>query len=306
MRELYDAARRGSPTPTRRCSITGESGTGKELVARALHQRSRAQRGPVRRRQLRGDARDAARERAVRPRARRLHRRAASAAPGLFVQADGGTLFLDEIGDMPLAMQAKLLRALAGAHGAPGRRRRRGPVRRAARRGDQPRPRERRRRAGASARTSTTASTSSTWTLPPLRARGSDILLLAQHFIEPLRRSDAASASMGCLGRGRRAAARVRLAGQRARAAELHRARRRADPLRARSPSTICPRRSATTAPRTSSSRATIRRSCCRWTRSSAATSCACSRRSAATRRWPRGSSASIARRSTASSSATP
>ena len=36
----------------------------------------------------------------------------ARTAPGLFVQANGGTLFLDEIGDMPLAMQAKLLRTI--------------------------------------------------------------------------------------------------------------------------------------------------------------------------------------------------
>ena len=68
--------------------------------------------GAVRGHQLRRGSRDAARERAVRPRARRLHRRATQDRPGLFEAADGGTLFLDEVGEMPPAMQAKLLRVL--------------------------------------------------------------------------------------------------------------------------------------------------------------------------------------------------
>ena len=55
--------------------ITGESGTGKELVAQGDPRQQQARRPAVRARQLRRDHRDAARERAVRPRARRVHRR---------------------------------------------------------------------------------------------------------------------------------------------------------------------------------------------------------------------------------------
>ena len=55
--------------------IEGESGTGKELVARAIHLNSPAPAPAVRGGQLRGDGADAARERALRPRARRVHRR---------------------------------------------------------------------------------------------------------------------------------------------------------------------------------------------------------------------------------------
>ena len=94
------SARRAGGADRSTVLITGETGTGKELVARAIHDRSAPARQAVRQGQLRGDARDAARVRAVRPRARRVHRRRRRRKTGLFELADGGTIFLDEIGTL--------------------------------------------------------------------------------------------------------------------------------------------------------------------------------------------------------------
>jgi two-component system, NtrC family, nitrogen regulation response regulator NtrX len=101
---------RVAASETRVC-ILGETGTGKELVARAIHEKSprhenafitlncAAVPAELIESELFGHEKGA-------------FTGAAARHAGKFEQADGGTLFLDEIGDMPLAMQAKLLRVL--------------------------------------------------------------------------------------------------------------------------------------------------------------------------------------------------
>jgi transcriptional regulator of aromatic amino acid metabolism len=80
------------------------------MVARAST-RLAARREAVRPLNAGGLSRGRLRERAVRPRPRRVHRRPAGPV-GRFELADGGTLFLDEIGNVPLSQQGKLLRVL--------------------------------------------------------------------------------------------------------------------------------------------------------------------------------------------------
>lgn len=110
MKKLLAQIDRVAASETRVC-ILGETGTGKELVARAIHEKSprheaafitlncAAVPAELIESELFGHEKGA-------------FTGAGARHLGKFEQADGGTLFLDEIGDMPLAMQAKLLRVL--------------------------------------------------------------------------------------------------------------------------------------------------------------------------------------------------
>jgi excisionase family DNA binding protein len=167
--------------------ITGESGTGKEVVAAALHAASPRRAGPfvpvdcgalpesIIESELFGHERGAF--------------TGAVGAPGLFRLASGGTLFLDEIGEIPLAVQAKLLRALQTREVRPLG-------------GSAALPVDI-RVIGATHRDLAEMVAAGSFrqdlfyrldvvrlSLPPLRERREDVPLLAQHFLEKHRRSD--------------------------------------------------------------------------------------------------------------------
>jgi two-component system, NtrC family, response regulator AtoC len=161
--------------------VTGESGTGKERVARALHERSSRRGGPfvtidcaalpetLLESELFGHTSGAFTD-------------ARAARTGLLVQASGGTLFLDEIGELPLSLQPKLLRAL--------QERKIRPV------GSNTEVGFDVRIVAATNRDLETAVDEGRFRedlfyrvnvihieVPPLRSRGGDVLLLAQHFL---------------------------------------------------------------------------------------------------------------------------
>src|SRR5262245_47844809 len=110
MQELFSMIRRLAPH-VRTALITGETGTGKELVARALHKT-----GPRRDRRFVTVNCSAVVETLFESElfghVRGAFTGATENKPGLFEAADNGTLFLDEIGELPLSLQAKLLRVL--------------------------------------------------------------------------------------------------------------------------------------------------------------------------------------------------
>jgi len=110
MQRLYRLARLVAPRPTT-VLVTGPTGTGKELVARALHQLSlRAARAFV----VVNCAAipEALLESELFGHVRGAFTGAVQSYPGRIYAAQGGTLFLDEIGELPLSLQAKLLRFL--------------------------------------------------------------------------------------------------------------------------------------------------------------------------------------------------
>jgi two-component system response regulator HydG len=181
MRKMYDLIARVAETETT-ILITGESGTGKELVAKAIHQRSARKDGPfvaincaampesLLESELFGHTKGAFTD-------------ARTARSGLFIKASRGTLFLDEIGEMPAGMQAKLLRALQERTVRPVG-------------GDQEQPFDARIIAATNRDLETEVEDKRfredlfyrinvvRIQVPPLRSRGSDVLLLAQHFLQ--------------------------------------------------------------------------------------------------------------------------
>ena len=161
--------------------ITGESGTGKELVARWIHDHSPRAGQPyvaincaamsetLLESELFGHTRGAFTD-------------ARQDRKGLFLEAQGGTLLLDEIGDMPAAMQVKLLRALEENRLRPVGSDREIPfdvrVLAATHRDLETAVEDERFRADLFYRINVIQ-----LHLPPLRARGTDVLMLAKHFV---------------------------------------------------------------------------------------------------------------------------
>ena len=180
MREVYDLIQSLSSSDAS-AIITGESGTGKELAARTIHQLSSRASGPFI--AVNSSAiPESLIESEVFGHEKGAFTGAIGVRPGCFELADGGTLFLDEIGEMPLALQPKLLRVLED-----------GKVRRLG--GKQEFEFNVRVIAATNQETSNAIRegrlredlyyrlTVFTVHLPPLRDRKEDIPLLAQHFI---------------------------------------------------------------------------------------------------------------------------
>ena len=110
MEKVMAQVERVAPSETRVC-ILGETGTGKELVARTLHEKSARSAGPFVTLNCAAVPSELI-ESEIFGHEKGSFTGAAGRHIGKFEQAEGGTLFLDEIGDMPLSMQAKLLRVL--------------------------------------------------------------------------------------------------------------------------------------------------------------------------------------------------
>jgi DNA-binding NtrC family response regulator len=110
MQRLYNEIDRVAPTKAS-VLITGESGTGKELISRAIHRLSPRAKGPFVKVNCAAIPRELI-ESELFGHERGAFTGAQIKKRGFFEQAHGGTLFLDEIGDMDIAAQAKVLRAL--------------------------------------------------------------------------------------------------------------------------------------------------------------------------------------------------
>ena len=110
IREVLSIISRAAPTPWT-VLIHGETGTGKELIARLTHLMSLKKEGPFIELNC-AAVPESLFESELFGHEKGAFTGAAHRRRGVFEQADSGTLFLDEIGELPAAMQAKLLRAL--------------------------------------------------------------------------------------------------------------------------------------------------------------------------------------------------
>ncbi|MFN7974399.1 MAG: sigma-54 dependent transcriptional regulator [Acidobacteriota bacterium] len=181
MRKVYDLLDRVAETDAS-VLVTGESGTGKELAARAIHARSSRRSGPFVAVNC-AAVPEALLESELFGHARGAFTDARAARPGLFASAAGGTLLLDEIGDLPLPLQPKLLRALQERKVRPVGADEEVPfdarIVSATNRDLETDVLERRFREDLFYRINVIHVD-----LPPLRARGGDVLILAQSFLE--------------------------------------------------------------------------------------------------------------------------
>ncbi len=110
IRQVLERVEKVAPTDAR-VLVTGENGTGKELVARAIHRLSSRSGGPFVEVNCAAIPSELI-ESALFGHMKGSFTGAVQDRAGKFEQADGGTLFMDEVGDMSLAAQAKVLRAL--------------------------------------------------------------------------------------------------------------------------------------------------------------------------------------------------
>ncbi|MBI4704687.1 MAG: sigma 54-interacting transcriptional regulator [Deltaproteobacteria bacterium] len=110
MRRLYAVLERVAPLDAT-VVVEGETGTGKEIVAQAIHEASGRARGPFVAVDC-GAFAESLIESELFGHTRGAFSGAVAERRGLFEEANGGTLFLDEIGELPIALQSKLLRAI--------------------------------------------------------------------------------------------------------------------------------------------------------------------------------------------------
>ena len=108
--QILDTIRRIAPSDLP-VLLLGESGTGKDMLASAIHQNSNRRQGKFVAINCAGLS-ETLLEDELFGHVKGAFTGASGERPGRFEHADGGTLFLDEVGDMPLTMQAKLLRVL--------------------------------------------------------------------------------------------------------------------------------------------------------------------------------------------------